>query len=76
MQTDVNRKLEDDETGKKQRVFSLFEREPALRNSRRKMRGLKRLNLLLQRKLSLKTRSSRDVERDKKEGKTPLFSAK
>ena len=58
MQTDVNCKLEDDETGKKQRVFSLFEREPALRNSRRKMRGLKRLNLLLQRKLSLKTWSS------------------
>lgn len=42
MRTDVNRKLEDDETGKKQRVFSLFEREPALRNSRRKMRGLKK----------------------------------
>ncbi len=42
MQTDVNCKLEDNETGKKQRVFSLFEREPALRNSRRKMRGLKK----------------------------------
>lgn len=42
MQTDVNCKLEEDETGKKQRVFSLFEREPALRNSRRKMRGLKK----------------------------------
>lgn len=28
MQTDVNCKLEDDETGKKQRVFSLFERDP------------------------------------------------
>lgn len=42
MQTDVNRKLEDDETGKKQRVFSLFAREPAQRNLRRKMRGLKK----------------------------------
>lgn len=42
MQTDVNFKLEDDETSKKQRIFSLFEREPARRNSRRKMRGLKK----------------------------------
>lgn len=42
MQTDVNPKFKDDETGQKQRVFSLFEREPTRRNSRRKMRGLKK----------------------------------
>lgn len=42
MQTDVNIKYEDDETGQKQRVFSLFEQEPARRKSRRKMRGLKK----------------------------------
>lgn len=42
MQTDVNHKYEDDETGQKRRVFSLFEQEPARRKSERKMRGLKK----------------------------------
>lgn len=28
MQTDVNLKFKDDETGQKQRVFSLFEQDP------------------------------------------------
>ncbi len=42
MQIDVNLKFKDDETGQKQRVFSLFEQEPARRKSERKMRGLKK----------------------------------